>query len=407
MEKGGIFLIRVSYSDLGSLYFSTIQDFQLDEVYGYIKKNERIKEAMVLWTCNRFEIYFYPGDRETVSFLEDFVRGKSLKYSVIHGLDAVKHLFLVSAGLDSMVIGENEILAQVKQAWDFSKGQGMSGKNLNDVVKKAIEVGRKARRENGNGKRVKSVAGEALGRVRILPEERVILIGAGNLGTQIASQLSREGIHFSVSNRSIERAKEISKAFGADVEKFEKGRWLNYDVVITATKSPKPLLQTQDIKGSKVKTIIDLGVPPNVAGEMPKGVNLLSMETLANSIERMEVENTDYVTRSLKTVNDEFDKYSQKLMNVDKEKLLRKIVDYSNKVIEEEMTYFNRREDKNLDAELIRKGLESTRNKLLGFVINGIKNAKDIRSSETIKNMEMILDENFSRYEAKKVKKIR
>ena len=122
-----MFLIKVTYGDLGSLYFSSVKDFQIDEVYDYIKKNERIEEALVLWTCNRFEIYFYPGDRETVEFLEDYINERSLKHSVVHGLDAIKHLFLVSAGMDSMVIGENEILGQVRDAWEVSKKKGFSG----------------------------------------------------------------------------------------------------------------------------------------------------------------------------------------------------------------------------------------------------------------------------------------
>ncbi|MCL4447539.1 MAG: NAD(P)-binding domain-containing protein [Thermoplasmatales archaeon] len=406
MEKGGIFLIRVTYGDLGSLYFSTIKDFQLEEVYDYIRKNERIEEALVLWTCNRFEIYFYPGDRETVEFLEDFIRDRSMKHSVVHGLDAIKHLFLVTAGLDSMVIGESEILAQVREAWNVSRRRGLSGTNLNEVLKKSLEVGRKARRENGNGQRAKSVAGEALDQINIIPGQTVLVIGAGDLGTQIASFLSRRGIHFSVSNRSLERAKEISKAFGAEVEKFEKTKWKSYDVVITATKASEPLLGKGDLLNSKIKTILDLGVPANVRSEVPKGVSLVNMETLSRKITRKDDVKNDYATKSLKTVNNEFEKFSRKLMNVEREEFLKKIFDYSNEVIEEEMKYFDKKTVDGGNSAQIRKGLESTRNKLLGFVINGIKNAKDIRSSETVTNMEMILNENFSRYEAKKVKKI-
>lgn len=252
MEKGGMFLIKVTYGDLGSLYFSSVKDLQIDEVYDYIKKNERIEEALVLWTCNRFEIYFYPGDRETVEFLEDYIYEKSLKHSVVHGLDAIKHLFLVSAGMDSMVIGENEILGQVRDAWEVSKRKGFSGANLNELLKKSLEIGRKARRENGNGKRARSVAGEALDQIKILPGQKVLVIGAGDLGTQVSSFLSRKGIPFSISNRSTERAKEISKAFGVRIEDFDKKKWKSYDVIITATKSAEIILERKDVMNSKI-----------------------------------------------------------------------------------------------------------------------------------------------------------
>ncbi len=406
MEKGGIFLIKVTYSDLGSLYFSTVKDFQLEEVYEYIEKNERIEEALVLWTCNRFEIYFYPGDRETVDFLEDFVNVKSLKHSVAHGMDAIKHLFLVAAGLDSMVIGENEILAQLREAWVVSKNKRLSGPNINEILKKALEVGRKARRENGNGQRTKSVAGEALAEIKIQQGQRVLVIGAGDLGTQVSSFLSRKGIPFSISNRSPERAREISKAFGVKIEDYDKKKWKSYEVIITATKSSRVILERKDAANSRIKTILDLGVPPNVSTEMPEGIRLVNMAMLSKTITEKDQVKNDYATKSLKTVNVEFDKFSRKLMNVEREELLKKIFDYSNKIIEEEMKYFEKKAyGKDKEAQ-VRKGLESTRNKLLGFVINGIKNAKDIRSSETVTNMEMILNENFSRYEAKKIKKI-
>ena len=401
-----MFLIKVTYGDLGSLYFSSVKDLQIDEVYDYIKKNERIEEALVLWTCNRFEIYFYPGDRETVEFLEDYIYEKSLKHSVVHGLDAIKHLFLVSAGMDSMVIGENEILGQVRDAWEVSKRKGFSGANLNELLKKSLEIGRKARRENGNGKRARSVAGEALDQIKILPGQKVLVIGAGDLGTQVSSFLSRKGIPFSISNRSTERAKEISKAFGVRIEDFDKKKWKSYDVVITATKSAEIILERKDVMNSKIKTVLDLGVPPNVSQELPDSVKLVNMELLSRTISANNDEAGDYATRSLKIVNDEFEKFSQKIMNVDREEFLKRIYDYSNKVIEEEMKYFEKKPYNRENKAQIKKGLESTRNKLLGFVVNGIKNAKDIRSSETVTKMEMILNENFSRYETKKTKKV-
>ncbi len=401
-----MFLIKVTYGDLGSLYFSSVKDLQIDEVYDYIKKNERIEEALVLWTCNRFEIYFYPGDRETVEFLEDYIYEKSLKHSVVHGLDAIKHLFLVSAGMDSMVIGENEILGQVRDAWEVSKRKGFSGANLNELLKKSLEIGRKARRENGNGKRARSVAGEALDQIKILPGQKVLVIGAGDLGTQVSSFLSRKGIPFSISNRSTERAKEISKAFGVRIEDFDKKKWKSYDVIITATKSAEIILERKDVMNSKIKTVLDLGVPPNVSQELPDSVRLVNMELLSRTISANNDEAGDYATRSLKIVNDEFEKFSQKIMNVDREEFLKRIYDYSNKVIEEEMKYFEKKPYNRENKAQIKKGLESTRNKLLGFVVNGIKNAKDIRSSETVTKMEMILNENFSRYETKKTKKV-
>jgi len=94
------------------------------------------------------------------------------------------------------------------------------------------------------------------------------------------------------------------------------------------------------------------------------------------------------------------------MMNRDKEEILRKIIEFSDRVIEEEARYLERRVVAEEDLDLMKKGLESTRNRLLGFVINGIKRSKDVKSSETVANMEEILDENLSGSEVKKIKKV-
>lgn len=406
MEKGGIFLIRVTYKDLGSLYFSVLTDFQVGEVYEYIKKNERVKEAMVLWTCNRFEIYFSPGDRETVQYIEDFVEGKARRYSVVHGWDSVKHLFLVAAGLDSMVLGENEILSQVRESWKVSRKMAFSGPNLNRIMRKALEIGKKVRRENGRILPSRSVASEALDQLKFSEGEKALVIGAGKLGKQISAILSRKGVKFSICNRTEEKAKQLAAMYSSNFEKFDKRKWKSYDNLIFAIKGGEYALVGDDLINSRVKNVVDLGTPQNVPSKISKGVNLINMSSLSKIIESRESKKNEFATNSLKIVNDEFSRFSKKMMNIEKEELLRKIYEYSDRIIREEMKYMDTRANCRKDIETMEKGLQSIRNKLLGFVINGIKSTEDVRSSEIVGNMEMILNENISRYEAKKVKKI-
>jgi len=406
LEKGGIFLIKVTYNDLGSLYFSVVSDFQVEDVYEYIKKNERIKEAMVLWTCNRFEIYFSPGDRETVQYLEDFVREKAKRYSVIHGWDSIKHLFLVSAGLDSMVVGENEILGQVREAWEMSRENSLSGQNLNQVLRKALQIGKKVRRENIMLLQSRSVASEALKHIHFNDGASTLVVGAGKLGTQISTILSRRRIRFAICNRTSEKAKEIALRFNASYEDFDVTKWKNYDNVILAIRSPKFIMTREDIANSRIKNIIDFGTPANVPADLGDGVKIINMEKLAGIIESREMKKNEFSTNGLKIVNEEFIKFSRLLMSTDKEEMLRKIYSYSDQIVRDEIKYIEKRAKSVDDVELMGKGLQSVRNRLLGFVINGIKRSEDIRSSETVTNMEEILNENLSRYETKKIKKI-
>lgn len=406
MEKRGLFLVKVTYNDLGSLYFTNVSDFQLDEVYGYIKKNERIKEAFVLWTCNRFEVYFYPGDKETVEFVEDYIKGKALQHSVIHGLDAVRHLFLVAAGLDSMVIGENEIVSQIRDALRISEQNGLAGANVTSIVNKALQIGKKVRRVSGNGRHNKSIASIAVEHLNLRGDEKILVVGSGQLGRQVASILKRMGAKFSVTNRTREKAVQLSQALNCSTEEFEKSKWRDYDVIITAIKTPSPILQYEDISASRIRKILDLGVPPNIGEKVPEGVELISMKALSDILRTKEEKKEEFMRTALLTVNEEFEKFAAKMMNRDKEEILRKIIEFSDRVIEEEARYLERRVVAEEDLDLMKKGLESTRNRLLGFVINGIKRSKDVKSSETVANMEEILDENLSGSEVKKIKKV-
>jgi len=130
------------------------------------------------------------------------------------------------------------------------------------------------------------------------------------------------------------------------------------------------------------------------------------MKALSDILRTKEEEKEEFMRTALLTVNEEFEKFAAKMMNRDKEEILRKIIEFSDRVIEEEARYLERRVVAEEDLDLMKKGLESTRNRLLGFVINGIKRSKDVKSSETVANMEEILDENLSGSEVKKIKKV-
>ncbi|MCL4412120.1 MAG: NAD(P)-binding domain-containing protein [Candidatus Thermoplasmatota archaeon] len=407
MDKGGIFLLRVTYSDLGSMYFSQLSDFQIDEIYSYIKKNERIQEAVVLWTCNRLEIYFYPGDRETVQYLEDYIKEKVAKYSVIHGWDAIKHIFMVSAGLDSMVLGENEILGQVKEAWEQSKKNLLSGTNMNLVFQKAIETGKKVRRENAFNGIKRSVVSEALELANLSKEDRILVVGAGRVGRQIAKMLHDRNIEFAIANRTEARAMELADSFGGRTESFDQRRWKGYDVVITAVKAHKLVLDSSFPKDSRVSSIIDLGTPPNIDPSIKNKLKVIDMEFLSRKIEEKKEERQSLANQALRTVEREFNKFSSKVKNDEKSEILRKIHEYSDLVIQDEVREIERRMELSQEEKVIlEKGLIATRNRLLGIVINAIKTSDDIMTSNVISKMELLMNENFSRFKAKKIKEI-
>jgi len=387
LEKGGIFLIKVSYSDLGSMFFSTVKPIQLEEVYDYISKNENIQEAVVLWTCNRFEIYFYPGSYDSVQFFDEFLKGKVYKYSVIHGEDAIRHLFLVSAGLDSMVLGENEILGQVKEAWMISQKKGYSGTNMNQVFRKAIEVGKKVRTLHGFNKIKRSVASEAL-------------------GTQIAKMLKEKGLNFSISNRTEIKGKNLAKELNVDFVDFDVKKWANFHTIIIAASSNGYLIKKEDIVKGKVQKIIDLSFPPSVDPELSNKVELVNMERLSSISEINNKKREALAREALKTVEEEYLKFITNLNEREKQKIIKKFVTYTDNILNEELEIFSKEIPREYMLE-VEMGIKATRNKILGPLIQALKNTADIKSSSLLSELERLLDEQLSKSKVEKVKEVK
>jgi len=191
-----------------------------------------LEETLVLSTCNRSEVYGVPPEAShecaagLSSFLSEFhsVRPDVLRGSLYHHYDreAVRHLFRVSAGLDSMLLGEAEILGQVREAYRFAHENGATGPVLNRLFQGALEVGKRVRTETELGTRPVSVASAGVKLAeRIfgkLNERTALVLGAGAISEQVVEQLRSRGIaHLFVMNRSRERAENLAQQFGGKV----------------------------------------------------------------------------------------------------------------------------------------------------------------------------------------------
>src|SRR5258708_20703203 len=195
-----------------------------------------LEETLVLSTCNRSEVYGVPPESShecapgLSSFLSEFhaVRLDVLGVSLYHHYDqeAVRHLFRVSAGLDSMLLGEAEILGQVREAYRFAHENGATGPVLNRLFQGALEGGKRVRTETELGTRPMSVASAGVKLAeRIfgkLNERKALVLGAGTISEQVVSQLRDRGIaQLHVMNRSRDRADELAKQFGGKVRSEE------------------------------------------------------------------------------------------------------------------------------------------------------------------------------------------
>jgi len=186
---------------------------------------EHLTEAVVLSTCNRTEVYvratrFHPGVDDVRHFLAETAgldpdALADLLYT-FHDDAAVSHLFAVAAGLDSMIIGEHEILGQVRESWRSADAEGTTGPTVARAFRQAIEVGKRARTETGIGRHAVSISSAAVAlaveRLGSLEGRRVLVIGAGDVGQRMAVALSGAGAgEVVIANRSPERAATLAE----------------------------------------------------------------------------------------------------------------------------------------------------------------------------------------------------
>ncbi len=261
-----------------------------------------LEETLVLSTCNRSEVYGVPPESSHESapglstFLSEFhsVRHDVLSVSLYHHYDqeAVRHLFRVAAGLDSMLLGEAEILGQVREAYRFAHEHGATGPVLNRLFQGALEVGKRVRTETELGTRPMSAASAGVKLAeRIfgkLSERKALVLGAGTISEQVVSHLRDRGIaELYVMNRSRDRAEELAREFGGKV--VEWGEWDNAlrspDVVVTSVSAEEPVLRREIVeramvaRGNRALFLMDLGVPRNIDPKVAELYNVYVYNT--------------------------------------------------------------------------------------------------------------------------------
>lgn len=247
-------------------------------------------EGVILSTCNRVEFYGNVSDvhgaqRQARELFQeragrdDF--GDSLYTRV--GTDAVKHIFRVASSLDSLVVGEPQILGQIKEAYDSANQEGAVGTLLGRCVERAFAVAKRVRSETSIAEGTVSVSSIATALARKIFGEltgrRVVLIGAGDMGEAAAKSLANTGATLRVINRSSKKAETVAAQCGGEARAYERlaAELAEADVVITTTASPRPILTEELMKGvvrarrHKPLFLIDIAVPRDVdprVGEM-------------------------------------------------------------------------------------------------------------------------------------------
>jgi glutamyl-tRNA reductase len=266
-----------------------------------------ITEMVILSTCNRSEIYAV-SNQELIPELELFLSEASGVNqdefsSHLHrytDLEVSHHLFNVAAGLDSLVIGEPQILGQIVRALELSRGQNMAGPVLNRLFQAAIHAGKRARTETDisrNPASVSSLAASLAERVvHPIAEAQVVILGAGEMAELAVEALRKRGANrILVINRTLERAHLIADRWGAQVATFENinTALVSADILISSTGAPHTILSAEMVRQAmearlhRPLFLIDIAVPRDIdpdAANIPQ-VKLYDIDSLNDKLE--------------------------------------------------------------------------------------------------------------------------
>lgn len=286
----------------------TLSGVGLSKAVNTLVSRDNIREVAVLSTCNRTEIYavtekFHGASDDIRNFLGGIsgldVEDLSAFVFAQHDEAAVEHLFEVAAGLDSAVIGESEILGQVKSAWEIAQGEGGARTTLNLLFRHAITAGKRARTETSIGRGTVSMSHAAVEmateRLGPLGAAQVLVVGAGAMGDGIAVALHNAGAgEIVVANRSVGRGDALAQRVGGRAVGFERLPEVlgTADLVLTCTGSEEPVITSQLVslarQSSRPMLIVDIALPRDVesaVGELP-GVTVWDLHDLRTWAER-------------------------------------------------------------------------------------------------------------------------
>lgn len=350
-----------------------------------IKALKSVNECVVVQTCNRVEIFAAVTDVEAAHheisgylmssaisnvkerlnkqnsdltsdvFMEKMKNVSKNIHNAIEEethLHALNHLLRLTTGLESMIVGEDQILGQVKEAYDLAKKQNAVGPFFSSIFPKAINVGKRVRKETEISKGAVSVgsAGVELAEdiLGSLSGKNVLIIGAGEMGRLVAKSLADKDIDMMfVANRTYEKGVEMAEHVGGMVIKFddiEKGI-RNSDVIITATGSSKPIINKDLIqralenrtKGKLV--VIDLATPRDVEEDVKEvcDMELLNIDDLGSIAEKNKKIREKEAVKVEKIIDEEIELLESQLYHVDVEDVIKAVFSSAEKVRKREL----------------------------------------------------------------------
>ncbi|HEX2196334.1 MAG TPA: glutamyl-tRNA reductase [Actinomycetota bacterium] len=315
----------------------SISEERLGKALHQLATYEHVLEGAILSTCNRIEAYavvskFHGGAQDLRNFFAEFCHVAPEDFAddlyTYHDEGALRHLFRVAAGIDSMVVGESEILGQVRRAYQRAADEGMVHRVLGAAFRQALRVGKRARTETSIGHNPVSISSAAVELARrawpeaTLDGRKVAIVGAGKMGRLAARALSASGAgDVTVVNRTEERGRDLAETFGATSRPFDELEDVLRlsDIVICSTTSPQTVIDRTLVEGAlrgrdaRPLFVVDIAVPRDVdpaVGDLA-GVVLRDIDDLRGVVEGNLGARLGEVGRVEALIAEELDRFSQ------------------------------------------------------------------------------------------------
>jgi glutamyl-tRNA reductase len=318
-----------------------------------------VREAVIISTCNRSEIYLVVGDpvRAESDVLGLLARRAGIRPTELaeaiyspRNCDAARHLYRVTAGLESMIVGEAEIQGQVRRAHEAAMRAGCTGPLSNRMFAAALTTGKRVRSETEIGSSrvsVPSVAVDlALSVLGGLEQRHVVILGAGETSELTARALAEQGAGtIFVANRHADRALSLAQRFGGSVVGLDKlpDQLLQADIVLSSTSSPHPIVGREELelvmaeRRGRPLLLIDIAVPRDIdpACAELEGVNLYDIDDLQAVVARNLSSREEETPRALEIVEEEIHRFARWLGQLDALPTVSALREHGNTIVEQ------------------------------------------------------------------------
>jgi glutamyl-tRNA reductase len=312
--------------------------------------SNHVAQGVIVSTCNRTEVYSVSNGHSSAARLLDFLSAHSgiaveelfPHLYTLEEEEAVRHLFRVSCGLESMIVGEYEVLGQIRQAMEHAEAGGMASHPLSGLFQQAVAVGRKVREETDISKNAASVSSAAVALAKSvfgdLESRQVLVIGAGEAGALVAKTLAKVGAcQVMVTNRSYDKAEDVASEIGGIAVPFHQfadalGR---ADILISCSGAPHYIIEPESIqkvaatRSSHPILLIDIAVPRDIDPSVRElqGVILYDIDDLSSVVQENRELREREAGRAMAIVEADVRKFLEWRASRDKAPVIKALVD--------------------------------------------------------------------------------